>query len=142
MVVKIARKSVRKKGNNMRSGRRLRGSGNRGGSGRGGSGKRGRQKKTKFILEPRKKGFFSIYTKMKTVNIGYLNNHADELVKSGAAKKENDAIVIDVSALGFDKVLGKGKVDKKLVVKAKSFSKNVADKVVKSGGETVVLGLK
>ncbi len=139
MVVKHSKKSRKKRGNYKRSGLRRRGSGNRGGVGRAGSGKRGKQKKTKFIMEKRKKGFKSIYEDKKTINIGYLNDKVNDFLKEGIIKKEKNAFIINADSLGFEKILGRGRVDKKIIIKAESFSKKAVSKIEKAGGEAVVL---
>jgi large subunit ribosomal protein L15 len=48
--------------------------------------------------------------KFKTVNLDYLDDNAEKLVEKELAQKEGEKIVIDVTQLGYDKVLGKGKV--------------------------------
>ncbi len=45
---------------------------------------------------------------------------------------------IDLSELGYDKVLGFGKVTKKLVVKARAFSRLAKERIEKAGGKAVM----
>ena len=47
--------------------------------------------------------------KTNPVNLSYLEEQADKLIESGKASKDGDSIVIDVTELGYDKVLAKGK---------------------------------
>ena len=70
-----------------------------------------------------KKGFFSRKIREKAVNLSYINIRAD---------KE-----IDVTELGFGKVLGGGNITKPLKIKAHVFSKKAKEKIEKAGGEAV-----
>lgn len=74
----------------------------------------------------------------KSINIGELDEIAERLVEEGKAKKENGKVHIDLAELNIEKVLGRGKVSKPLVVTAQSFSESAAKKIIESGGETIV----
>lgn len=67
--------------------------------------------------------------KLKTVNVDYLN----EL----AVTKSKDEI--DVISLGFQKVLGRGKVTKAIIVKAKAFTASAKEKIEKAGGQALTV---
>lgn len=45
---------------------------------------------------------------------------------------------VNLKELGFDKVLGVGEVSKKMVVKARAFSRHAKEKIEKAGGKAVV----
>ena len=70
-----------------------------------------------------KKGFVSIYKKDKAINISEL----DKL-----PGKE-----IDITKMGFDKVLGGGALSRPLKIKAHSFSKKAKERIEKAGGEAI-----
>ncbi|KAK2389644.1 60S ribosomal protein L27a [Trifolium repens] len=74
------------------------------------------------------------------VNIDKLWSLVPEDVKKKAAKSKNTAPVVDVTQLGFFKVLGKGvsPSNQPLVVKANLISK-IAEKKIKEAGGAVVL---
>ncbi|KAK2374299.1 60S ribosomal protein L27a [Trifolium repens] len=74
------------------------------------------------------------------VNIDKLWSLVPEDVKEKAAKSKNTAPVVDVTQLGFFKVLGKGVLpsNQPIVVKAKLISK-IAEKKIKEAGGAVVL---
>jgi len=98
-------------------------------AGRGGANKF-YSKKTSATLAGQfgKKGFHSLSKKyLKVINVQQL----DELA---LAKKIKE---IDVSAMGFDKVLGDGKITVPIVVKAKSFSEGAKSKIEAAGGKVV-----
>jgi Ribosomal protein L15 len=77
--------------------------------------------------------------KFKTVNLDYLDDNAEKLVEQDLAQKEGDIIIIDVTQLGYDKVLGKGKLTKSLTIKAPHFSASAVAKIEDNGGEAVSL---
>ncbi len=80
-----------------------------------------------------------IRSKVRTINVGQLDELADRLIENSIAEKENNKIIIDVSKLGFDKVLGEGIISKPLVVKANAFSKKAEEKLEKSGGQALII---
>ena len=104
----------------------------RGGGSRGGRGKAGMHKhKWSYTVkyEPNhfgKRGFSRAYVKRpKTINLKELDAIARKLGK----KK------IDLSELGYDKLLGTGKLTQPLAVKAKYFSKKAIEKIKAAGGK-------
>ena len=114
-----------------------RGKGSRGGIGMAGTGKRAGHKIMKIAkLYGKnylgKKGFKDAAKKINVVNLSYLEEHIDKITK-----KEAEFFTVDVSKLGYDKVLGTGNLTKKFKVISKSFSKSAIDKIKKAGGEAV-----
>lgn len=73
------------------------------------------------------------------VNIDYLDEKSEELVKQGLAQKKDKAVEIDITDLGYNKVLGKGKVTKPLIIKSPKFSSLAIQKIEEAGGEIVNL---
>ena len=112
-----------------------RGAGNRGGRGMAGSGKRADQKKPSILKKygPSyfgKKGFNrpqGIAKKLKILNLSEI----DQL-----ATKEGTNYIFDGSK--YDKILGTGKLTKKIKVTSKSFSKAALEKIKEAGGEAVI----
>jgi len=99
-------------------------------------GKKGLKRKgLKLFLQqiPKKRGFKSFYPNMATVNVEDLEKEfaANELVTPGKLFK---AGLIRTDAYGV-KILGEGKLIKKLTVKADSFSKNAENAIKKAGGK-------
>jgi len=77
--------------------------------------------------------------KFNTVNLDYLDEKSEELVKQGLAQSKNGAIEIDITDLGYNKVLGKGRVNRPLVIKSPKFSSLAIQKIEEAGGEVIVL---
>jgi large subunit ribosomal protein L15 len=115
-----------------------------GGGGRGGHGKAGLDKhKWTYVLryDPtywEKKGFVSTRTLGKTVhtiNVGKLDDLVDRLDSEKKLERKEKKIFLDLESLGFDKLLGTGKVSKPLVVKVESYSEAASKKLAEAGGE-------
>jgi large subunit ribosomal protein L15 len=77
--------------------------------------------------------------KVNPVNLSYLDEKSEQLLDKGLASKENDKIVIDITELGYNKVLGSGKLTKPLVIKSPEFSGLAEKKIQEAGGEPVTL---
>ncbi|MHA1137051.1 MAG: uL15m family ribosomal protein [Candidatus Thorarchaeota archaeon] len=69
------------------------------------------------------------------LNIGEIDEAADKLVEKGVATMTGKRYNIDVSQLGIDKILGSGKVTRKLnLTGVKSISVRAREKVTGVGG--------
>ncbi len=116
-----------------------RGAGNRGGRGMAGTGKRADQNKPSILVVYGKeyfgkKGFRRPRRKEeKTINLDYIEKHIEQLMSKGLITKENDYYIIDIKKLGYDKLLGKGKIKNKYKVKG-STSKIAAERIKEAGG--------
>ena len=138
----LKRKKVRKyRGSHTHGGgskKKRRGSGNRGGFGMAGTGKRADQKKTSILKEFGntyfgKKGFVSRNKK----NIKAINLENLEKKYLAKAKKETDSYHLNLNELGYQKLLGTGKVTKKLIITCLSCSEKAKDKIEKIGGKII-----
>jgi len=144
MVVRKRRK-IRKYRGSRTVGRgcakRGRGSGEKGGKGMSG----GHKQKWSYILRYMpdyfgKHGFIrpdDVRSTTRAINIGDIDEHIDNLVSAGAARREADKFFVDVTKLGFDKVLGGGKVTRPIEVTAKEFSESAKRKLEGAGGGAV-----
>ncbi len=139
-----SRKSRSKRGSRTQGGgshKKSRHSGNKGGKGSAGSHKHHwRKVKEKDPNYFGKHGFKrpqSVQKQVETINIGELDEYAEELLNRGVAEKEGDKILIDVTSLNVGKVLGSGQVTYPLKVVAPSFSESAERKLEESGGEAV-----
>lgn len=107
-----------------------RGAGGRGGRGMAGAGKRAKHKKIGILKEFGnayfgKKGFRrpqKVLEFSKIINVGDLN------FKEGK---------VDLTKLGYTKLLGKGSINKKYEITIKSFSKSAKEKIEKAGGKII-----
>ncbi|KUO39282.1 MAG: 50S ribosomal protein L15 [Hadesarchaea archaeon DG-33-1] len=139
------RRKVRKRRGSRTMGRgsakRGRGAGEKGGKGLSG----GHKQKWPYTLKymPKhfgKHGFVrppEVSREVSSINVGKLDERLDELIQQGIARQEEDKFVLDVKKLGFDKVLGGGRVTHPLEVNAGKFSEQAKRKLEKAGGKAV-----
>lgn len=119
-----------------------RGSGHKGGVGKAGTGKRADSKKPSIWKERYfgRHGFTShAKKKTKTINIADIEEQIPNLIKENAAKEESGKYSVDLGKKGYNKLLGKGKATKKMVIKVASASAGAIEAVRNAGGE-VLLG--
>jgi large subunit ribosomal protein L15 len=115
----------------------------RGGGSRGGRGAAGLHKHKWSYIVKYDKEHFGRYAnkphgkKVTTVSLDYLNANAEKFLKQKIAEKDGNSIKINVEKLGFEKVLGNGKLTMPLIIEAKYFSKSAEEKIAKAGGKAV-----
>lgn len=118
----------------------------RGGGSRGGRGKAGLHKhKWTYTVKYAPKHFgkfgfkrpLEVVKEVKTINLKELDQLAEKLLEQKLAQKEGDKIKINLPKLGYEKVLGSGKVTKPLIVEAKDFSKQAIKKLEEAKGKAV-----
>lgn len=142
MVVRRQKKRVRYRGSHTHgagSKKKRRGAGNRGGRGMAGTGKRADSKKPSIWMDTKYFGKFG-FTRVnvdpqREVTLSALKEMLPELLDAGIASKEKDAYVLDLSKVGYDKVLAKGKFNIKLRLKARYASRGAVEKIKAAGGE-------
>lgn len=122
-----------------------RGAGNRGGRGLAGTGKRADQNKPSIWKNTKYFGKYGFKNpngkKISSVNTFFLIDKFNTLLKKGLLKQEGDAYSINLGKLGINKLLSKGKVTKKFIVKVDSATK-IAVKNIESAGGKVILKSK
>ncbi|OGI15354.1 hypothetical protein A3K63_05555 [Candidatus Micrarchaeota archaeon RBG_16_49_10] len=146
MVVRRAKKILKKRGHRspgFGSQKKHRGSGSRGGTGKSGRHKHKRMLSIKFYPDNYgKKGFKrpASIKKGKAINLIDLDRMVEDLYKQKKVMKEKDSFLIDLPSLGYQRVLGSGKVTHKMVVQAKHFSSIATKKLEGAGCKAVVVG--
>ena len=114
-----------------------RGAGNRGGRGRAGH----RDHRFSHFLIANdvhngKHGFVNKNpSRLTALDIGEIDQMADDLVATGKAAVEGDVIVIDAGQIGIDKILGGGQVTKKMNISALSVTDRARQKIEENGGQ-------
>jgi large subunit ribosomal protein L15 len=71
----------------------------------------------------------SLHTKVNAINL----NKLDQLVQASQGEKTQ----INLTELGYTKLLGTGKITKALTIQVVSYSKSAAEKVKEAGGEII-----
>ena len=75
----------------------------------------------------------SLKRKDKTINLQKL----EEISKRLSIQKENGELSINLTSLGYSKLLGSGRVSKPLFVNVPSCSKTAAEKIKEAGGQVL-----
>ena len=123
--------------------KKARGSGHQGGVGLAGTGKRGDQKKT-MVLNLFGNDYFgkdkalrrgNKRPKPKAINLSFISESIDTLVKKGLAK-ENKGIY-EINLKGY-KVLGEGTLSLKANIFASAASSSASEKIKKSGSTIAI----
>jgi len=119
-----------------------RGAGNRGGRGRAGINAHHFVKWYKEMGGPvfGKNGFFhNPAVLVTTMDVGIIDQILPSLIAQGIAKQDGDAVTIDVADMGIEKVLGSGRVTRKINISAEAFSETAKAKIEKMGGKAQVV---
>ncbi|PIU29702.1 50S ribosomal protein L15 [Candidatus Woesearchaeota archaeon CG07_land_8_20_14_0_80_44_23] len=122
-----------------------RGSGRKGGAGYSGTGKRADQMKPSIWKDLDffgKHGFFP-HGSPKTlppVNIKYIEERLEQLVADKKAEKIGDKYNINLTKLGFGKLLSQGNPTHKLVITCTQASGDASEKIKRAGGEILMPG--
>ena len=144
MAVNKRKKNSRQRGSHTHgwgSKKKHRGSGNKGGAGRSGSGKRADSKKPsvwKIKNYFGKHGFKSKKRKARAVNISYIEENLKSLISKKLSKESAGGYLINLSDIGFDKLLGGGKATKKLIITCKAASERAVNSIEGKGGKVIL----
>jgi large subunit ribosomal protein L15 len=124
--------------------KKARGSGHQGGVGMAGTGKRGDQKKT-LILNLYGSDYFGkdktlrrgkVKPKLKSINLQYIQDNLDSMVKEGIAKEKNNSYEIVLK--GY-KVLAEGDLGIKINLTSNSVSESAKEKIENAGGSVTII---
>lgn len=149
MVVNKRKKNSRQHGGTTHgwgARKKHRGAGNRGGRGNAGSGKRGDAKKPSLLWEKGHKHYGKVGFKthnsfrIETVNISDIESKIDYYVSQKLAEKKGDVYTIEISKIGFHKLLGTGAVKKKMNITAEYASEKAILRVQEAGGKVTIIG--
>lgn len=115
----------------------------RGGGSRGGRGKSGKfDHKLMHYLKYEsenigKKGFNPpLKRTVRIINLMALSNLIDRLIIEKKVDEGN--IEIDLNKLGYDKLLSKGEINKKVTIRVKAATKRAIEKIEKTGGRVIL----
>lgn len=145
MTINKRKKVVKYRGSKTHGGgsmKKRRGAGHKGGRGAAGSGKRADTKKPS-IWGGRYFGKFGFISKSRTriyaINIADIEKNIKDYVSKELATEEGGKYVIDIEKLGYNKLLGSGKVLNKYTIKTVYASAKAVEKVKSAGGEVKIV---
>ena len=147
MTVNKRKKNTRQRGyktHGWGSKKKHRGKGHQGGAGMAGTGKRADSKKPSIWKDVNyfgKHGFISKTPKVKinAVNISFIEKHLNKFLSQNLIKKDDSFYYFELEKLGFNKLLGDGRVSMKFKIKTPYASKTAIEKVKEAGGEVIDL---
>ena len=92
------------------------------------------------LRELKEKGKLDDYTykflySRPDLNVSDLDEIVDRLVELGLAEKKNDTYVVDLTMLGYRKILGGGLITKKVEVKVEKATQKAIEKIERVGGK-------
>ncbi len=145
MVINKRSKNSRQRGgwtHGWGSKKKHRGAGHRGGRGMAGTGKRGDVKKTLIWKNKKYFGKFGfkkkgVAEKIIAINLVDIERNVDSWIAKKLVNDEKGTYSIEAEKIGFNKVLGTGKLTKKLKISCPYFSKSAVEKIKAAGGEVI-----
>jgi len=116
-----------------------RGAGSKGGTGRAGGCKHHFVKYYKEGFTYGRKGFKTPPTKLRLraksiLNLGELDELIPELLEAGAAEKVEEKVKINITELGVDKLLARGKITRPLIITGGEITPRARAKIEENGG--------
>jgi len=81
----------------------------------------------------------TIVPKPRCINVGEIEEKIDEWVQEGKAKVENGVYEIDITKLGYTKLLGSGRVNRKIIIRTLEATENAINKIKEAGGNVILL---
>ncbi len=110
---------------------------------KGGRGKAGIHKHKWVPPAPKhegKRGFRSIWAReVRTINVGELDELIAGMLAEGKLVEREGIVEVDLTELGYEKVLGRGNVSRPIIVKAKAFSERAIARIEVVGGKAIVV---
>lgn len=73
----------------------------------------------------------------RAINIRTLEERVEEMVSSGLAEKKTNKVYLDLSKIGYDKLLGGGVVKNSWVITAMGSSQTASRKISEAGGQVI-----
>lgn len=148
MVVRKRKKSRKRRGSRTHgwgAGKKHRGAGHRGGRGAAGTGKRGQQKRSKYLaagIQPVGRRGIRLSRRERAlrpqpINLKDIEQRLERWVADKKATKEAELFVVDLKKLGYTRVLGEGKLTKKLKLTCDKFSTSAKKKIEEAGGSII-----
>jgi large subunit ribosomal protein L15 len=83
-----------------------------------------------------KKGFKPVVEgTVTTINVGELDEQIDGFLEKKQAEQTKQGIEVSLDRLGYNKLLGRGKVTHPLIIQVDAYSESAAKKIKEAGGK-------
>jgi len=73
------------------------------------------------------------------INVGEVAEKLEDWLRNGVAHREGDKIVVNLAEMGYNTLLGRGKIDKPVKIIVPRATERAVEKVKAAGGEVVLL---
>jgi len=80
------------------------------------------------------------WEEIRGINLSQLGELVESLTASGGVGQEGGMIAVDLGKLGYNKLLGSGRISKPVKVIVKYATKRAVERVKEAGGEVVITG--
>ena len=84
------------------------------------------------------KKLYRFFCSKVEMNVGDLDAVIEKLVSAGLAKVENGKYIVDLEIIGYKKLLGRGTVNKAIVVKVLEATETASRKIKEAGGDVIL----
>jgi large subunit ribosomal protein L15 len=74
----------------------------------------------------------------RPINVGDLNIHLERLLQEGKAKEVSGKIEINLNDLGYNKLLGDGRITRPVTVHTDKCSEKAMEKISQAGGQVIL----
>jgi len=84
-----------------------------------------------------KKGFIprGVKQRVSVINVGELDELIGKLSREQKLEKKGGKVILDLEGLGYDKLLGMGRITQPALVKVGSYSETAVKKIEETGGQ-------
>ena len=126
--------------NGYGSSKKNRGAGSRGGRGKAGTGKKANHEKmTEDGVHKLGEEGFTPHgsTEQNGINLKDIDQRIDDMVEEGLVDDAGGNLVLDLDDIGYEKVLGKGHLNREVDIHAESFSGSAERKIEEADGEAI-----
>ena len=79
----------------------------------------------------------SKFLKVQAINVGQLEELVDKLEAEGKLEVREGLPYVDLAALGYDKLLGRGSISRPVLVRVKAFTELAEKKISEAGGRII-----
>jgi len=73
------------------------------------------------------------------INVGEIAEKLEEWLRSGQARREGDIVVVNLAEMGYNTLLGRGRIDRPVKVIVPRATERAVEKIKAAGGEVVTL---
>ncbi len=77
--------------------------------------------------------------KVREINVGELEEKLAQWIREGKAVVEGDTVKVDLAKLGYNRLLGRGRITRKVEVRVPVASERAVKKIEEAGGKVITI---